>query len=71
MKLPAMTEVKSSNLHSIGVRGSDLFVRFIGGGVYKYPGAGHLAADGLKSESVGSWFRSEIRGHYAHEKLSE
>lgn len=69
--LPAMTLVKSSNLESIGARGSDLFVRFIGGGVYKYPGAGHLHADLVKAESAGSLFRSSVRGHFQHVKLDE
>lgn len=64
--LPEMTAVESSHVDAIGARGEDLFVRFKGGGVYKYKGAGHLATDGLKAPSVGRWFHSTVKGKFHH-----
>lgn len=61
---------KSSHVHSMGDRDGDLFVRFGSGAVYKYAGAGHLCADGLKAESAGKWFHAEINGKFRHEKVS-
>lgn len=69
MKTPTMKAVQSSNLQSIGY-GSGLFVRFHGGGLYRYPEVPKEAYErGLEAESVGRWFASEVRGVYKHEKL--
>lgn len=70
-KVPEMMPVKSSNLQSLGY-GSGMFVRFHGGSMYRYPDVPkELYEQGLKAESVGKWFSTEIRGQYRHEKLDE
>jgi hypothetical protein len=67
--IPALTPVTSSNIEAIGHNGSRLFVRFKGGGLYSYQGVPEeVYREGLKMESVGSWFRASVRGHYPHMK---
>lgn len=67
--LPPMTPVKSSNLEAIGYRGTSLFVRFKGGGVYEYAGVpSDLYHEGLKADSPGSWFRNSVRSKFPAEK---
>lgn len=65
--IPALTSVKSSNVEAIGHSGDRLFVRFIGGKLYSYAGVPErVYHDGLKTESVGSWFRTQVRGKFNH-----
>jgi hypothetical protein len=62
-----MKPVKSSNVDAIGYRGTTLYVRFKGGGLYTYEGVpSEVYHAGLAAESVGSWFSSAVRGKYAH-----
>ena len=65
-KLPTMHEVKSANISKMGAHQGTLYVQFSGGGVYKYPGAGHHLAEAMKAESVGKWFHANIKGRYNH-----
>lgn len=70
MKHPEMTPVQSSNLQSIGYDDNGLWVRFTGGGLYRYPMASRqLYEDGLKAESAGRWFRDHVRGKLEHLKI--
>lgn len=67
--LPTMNPVKSSNIDAIGYRGTTLYIRFKGGGLYSYEGVpSEVYHAGLAAESVGSWFRSKISGTYGHER---
>lgn len=69
MKPPKLTPVESSNIDSMGHSKDGLFVRFKGGGLYRYPECPKTVYDeGLKAESVGVWFREKVRGHYEHKK---
>lgn len=63
--IPALTPVKSSNVEAIGHSGDRLFVRFIGGKLYSYPGVPEAVyRQGLAAESIGTWFRQKVRGIY-------
>lgn len=67
--LPPLTPVESSNIAAIGHRGSDLFVRFKGGGLYSYEDvSADKYAGRLEWDSIGKWFSSEIRGKHPHQK---
>jgi len=67
MKIPTLTPVKSSNIEAVGHGSGGLFVRFKGGGVYRYPDASaDIHKEFLKAESPGGFFRSHIRGTYKH-----
>ena len=67
---PEMTPVKSSNVEAVGHDGSALWVRFHGGGMYRYPTAGpeHHAAL-LEAESPGQYLHRHIKGAHAGEKV--
>lgn len=68
--LPPMTPVKSSNIEAIGYRGTELFVRFKGGGLYTYAGVPSEVYHGLlSSESPGGYFRSKVRGQFKHSQV--
>lgn len=69
MKLPAMVEVKSSNIQKVGYSDRDgLFVRFVDGGLYSYPDAPKSVFDEIvTAESPGKVFREKAR-HYAHRR---
>jgi hypothetical protein len=70
MKPPKLTSVESSNIDAMGHSKDGLFVRFKGGGLYRYPECPKSVYDeGLKAESVGKWFRSEIVGTYKHSQI--
>lgn len=69
MKLPPLTEVKSSNVEAIGHAGDRLFVRFKSGHTYSYEGVpASLYHEGLQAESPGRWFREHVRGKYRHKQ---
>lgn len=60
-----MISVASSNLSAVGYDGSALYVRFINGETYKYPGVPKSLYDGLMSAgSKGHYFRVHIRTTY-------
>jgi hypothetical protein len=72
MKLPAMTEVKSSNIKALGYDNRGLFVQFIGGGAYHYPDAPRSVFNDLMgAESVGKFFRAEVGPKFKHRKLDD
>ena len=72
MKLPAMVDVKSSNIQSLGYDNRGLFVRFIGGVAYHYPEAPKILFDELvQSESVGKEFSAKVRGKFTHRRLED
>lgn len=66
-----LTPVVSSNIDAVGFDARDgLLVRFKGGQLYGYPQAPRAVHDAmLKAESAGSFFRSNVRGTYAHKAL--
>jgi hypothetical protein len=65
--LPAMTPVTSSNIESIAHRGTTLYVRFKGGGLYSYADVpSEVYHEFQAAESPGGFFRSKIRGTYRH-----
>ena len=75
MSKPAtMHKVQSTNISEMGSHQGTLFVRFNGGKLYKYPGAGHHLQEGLErakaaegeGETVGKWFHRAIKGSYNH-----
>jgi KTSC domain len=69
IKHPDLTEVKSSNIQSMGHEGETLWIRFKGGGLYSYPNVPYdVYQEGMASESKGSWFRDKVRGVYGHRK---
>lgn len=66
-KIPPLTPVQSSNIQSMGHDGHRLFVRFSGGGLYSYGDVPRrLYEEGLEADSVGRWFRENIKGHFLH-----
>lgn len=67
VKLPTLTPVKSSNIEAVGHGAHGLFVQFKGGGIYQYLDApASLHKEMLAAESVGSFFRSRVKGRYPH-----
>jgi len=72
VKVPSLTPVDSSNLQAIGFSAAGLFVRFKGGGLYRYPEVPRVVFDrGMDAESKGKWFRAEISGHYKYVTVDE
>ncbi len=64
---PALTTVKSSHIDAIGHHRGDLIIRFVGGKRFAYKDVPKdLHDEMLKSDSVGRFFRSEIRGKFPH-----
>lgn len=70
--LPEMKPVTSSNIESIGHNGTDLFVKFKGGGTYRYPGVSVDHHDKmLEAGSPGGYFHANIKKVHKGEKLPE
>jgi hypothetical protein len=53
--------VESSNLESVGTKGSDLFVEFKNGAIYKYPGLSMEFDNLITADSVGKYFVRNVR----------
>ena len=70
-----MAEVQSSNVAAIGYLPSDkatgaLFVRFVGGAIYRYEGVPpHVHAALMASESKGKYVAAHVRGAYPFARL--
>ena len=67
-------EIKSSNLSAVDYdpQGRALKVRFKGSGEYLYVGVPQEAFENfMASESKGSFFHSNIKGVYEHEKIEK
>lgn len=65
IKLPAMLDVRSSSIAQIGYDGEALFVRFMRGSVYRYPGVKPAEfADLRKAESMGKHLQVNILRNY-------
>ena len=73
--LPPMTNLKSSNLHSVGHDGTALYVRFRGkdgtpGSLYRYPTAGMEHHAGMIGAGRAmDYFTDKIRHFHAGEKI--
>lgn len=70
-RIPKMTGVESTNIESVGHDGSDLFVRFKSGGLYRYPNVppeihGEFLKEGV---SPGGHFRAAVAGKFPHTKI--
>jgi hypothetical protein len=74
-KIPPLSHVSSSNLHSIGHDGTALYVRFRGAGggggaIYRYPTAGQDVHDALaEASSPGRHFQNFVKSAHAGEKV--
>lgn len=69
MPMPDLTPVQSSNIEAIGHDGTDLYVKFNSGSVWKYGGVpADVHVEMLRSTSVGRFFFQKIKGTYAGEK---
>ena len=72
---PHMTEVRSTNLHSVGHDGAALFVRFrakggVPGPLYRYPTAGKEHHEALLvTDSPGRYHADRIRHFHTGEKI--
>lgn len=66
-----MTEVKSSQIHSIGYdkASKKLQIQFKGNQVYLYDDVEHKHYLKMLTESAGQYFHAYIRGNYTFEKL--
>jgi len=72
VKVPDLTKVESSRFQSMGHSSHGLFVRFNGGALYQYHDVPEVVFDrGVKAESKGKWFQTEIKGHYKHSLVDE
>ena len=70
MKVPELIPVKSSRIQALNHKDGALFVRFIGGALWKYDGVSHETfLEGLAAESIGKWFRANVTGKHLHRKL--
>jgi KTSC domain len=69
--IPIMDRVESSNIQAVGHDGSALYVRFVGGALYRYRTAGaDLHAALLASASPGKFFHRKIRDVHQGERVS-
>jgi hypothetical protein len=69
-----MTEVKSSNIHSIGHSGAALYIRFRANGepgkIYRYPTCGpEFHEQGLAAPSPGLWFVDRVKHFHKGEPV--
>lgn len=70
MSHPTMTGVNSSNIESLGHDGSDTWIRFKSGGLYRYSGVPeNVHQDFVAADSKGSFFRQHLAGKYKHSKV--
>lgn len=75
MSLPTMTEVKSSNLHSVGHDGAALYVTFrdktgAPGKSYRYSTCGpEYHQEAISAPSPGSWFLDRVRHFHKGEPV--
>ena len=59
--LPEMTEVKSSNIHSIGKRDGYLYVKYHSGQTWRYRDAEHHHALMIAAPNVGKYFHATVK----------
>lgn len=72
MKLPAMVDVKSSNIAKLGHDSRGLFVQFVGGGIYHYPEAPReIFNDLVGADSVGKAFGAKVKGVFVHRQVRD
>ena len=70
MKLPPLIPVKSSRIQALSHKDGALFVRFVGGALWKYDDVSHETfLNGLAADSIGRWFGAEISGKKLGRKL--
>lgn len=70
MTLPTMRPIQSSTVAEIGHDGAALYVRFKGGDVYRYPGAGGHHIEAMTGhKSPGAYFQREVRGAHKGERV--
>lgn len=66
-----MTPVESSNVAAIGYLKPDLYVRFHGGGEYRYSNVPeNLFHDFMAADSKGGFLSSHIKGKFAYAKTT-
>ena len=67
-----MHSVGSSNIKALGWFDHALYIDFLSGRSYKYPGVPQeVFEDMLASDSVGKFFHNRIRPHYDAEEVSQ
>lgn len=70
MDAQKLTKVSSSNVEAIGFdkTTSSLYVRYIGGKVYRYKDVPELVWRGLKlAQSKGSFLQTYVKGYFQYE----
>lgn len=69
--LPDLSEVKSSHVAAVGHRGTDLYVKFHSGAVWKYAGVSpEVHQEMMGSGSVGRYLSQFIKPNHKAEKVS-
>jgi len=72
IQLSYLQSVKSSNVDMIGFEGDQIFVKFVNGGTYSYNKANiEVFEDMCKSESVGKFLNSKVKGVFEFNKLED
>lgn len=67
--LPKMKGVMSANIKALGWHSDELFVHFKDGRLYSYANVPQqVFHEGMGADSVGTWFRQKVRGHFPHTK---
>lgn len=72
INLPPLRPVSSSNIEAVGYLPEEeaLFIRFKGGGVYRYAAVPQEVQDRmLEAPSIGKFIHGSIKGRYKSEKL--
>lgn len=68
--IPDLKAVDSSNISHLGHDGSDTWIRFKSGGLYRYSGVpAQVHQDFVAADSKGSFFRQHLAGKYKHSKV--
>lgn len=69
MPMPDLTPVTSSNIEAIGHDGTDLYVKFHNGRVWRYRNVpADVHAEMLRQKSPGSFFSTQVKPNYQGEK---
>lgn len=70
LSLPELVPVTSSNVAAVGHRGTDLFVRFRNGGLYRYEAVpAEVFRRLLAAESPGKFLNAEVKPFHVCRKL--
>lgn len=63
------TNVVSSDISGIAIKGNNLVIKFNSGGIYEYENAAHEYSNILSASSKGKYFHSYIKSNYNYRRI--